>query len=335
MINNKRIKLTHGDGGKDTDELLEEIFYKYFDNIYLKQRGDGTKLPPIEGELALTTDSFTVKPYFFPGGDVGKLSICGTINDLVVSGSKPLYLTAGFIIEEGFLFGELEKIVSSMAFEAKKVAVNIVAGDTKVVGRDQVDGIFINTTGLGYVYKNMQLDSKNIIAGDNIIVTGCIGSHGAAVLSAREDMPFKTTLESDCASLLQLLEIPDKYLNKIRIMRDPTRGGLATILKELIENLDLNILLDEKEIPIRGEVKTICNLLGLDPLYLACEGCAALVVDDSVADKLLSHLHNNYFPDSKIVGKVIPGDGSLLLKTSFGGTRRLEKLVGEPLPRIC
>lgn len=329
------IKLLHGDGGMHTQRLIVELFYKHFNNKLLLQGQDAAILPAIEESVAFTTDSFVVKPLFFSGGDIGKLAVCGTINDLVVSGAKPLYLSAGFIIEEGFSIQSLEDIVKSMGKVCNRFGVNIVTGDTKVVEKGAVDGIFINTSGIGRIIKGYNI--KPIEAGDRIIVTGGIGEHGTTIALERYQIKVKGEFKSDCDVLYPFIEKLKEHFPSIKIMRDPTRGGLATVLHEFSALCGLGIHLIEESIPISEGVKVVNQLLGLDPLYMACEGRMVLVVKESEAQKLLEIINSmEQGKEARIIGKFIkePQD-TIFIENYFGGKRVLAPLEGNALPRIC
>ena len=327
----KSVEIGHGSGGKLTRELIEEIFLKHFNFPELHTLQDATYLPGFQ-KIAVTTDSYVVRPLFFPGGNIGKLSISGTVNDLTVSGSLPRYITAGFIVEEGLPLETLERIVSSMAETACSAGVKIVAGDTKVVEKGKCDGIYINTAGVGEVVREL---SPNLVKpGDRVIVTGFVGDHGIAISLAREEFDVETPVESDCAPLNSLLT-PLFDLPGLRFMRDPTRGGLATVLVELSESSGFGIRVYESKIPVREEVRFICDMLGYDPLYLANEGKAVVVVSEEDTDRALEILKSHPLGrDSAVIGEVVKEPGVILI-TSVGGERRLELLEEDPLPRIC
>lgn len=332
------IALSHGSGGKITHNLIKDIFYKHFGNDILLQQNDSSILQKLNGRVAVTTDSFVVKPIFFPGGDIGKLSICGTINDLAVSGAKPMYITVGFIIEEGLEINVLEKIVISMAKTAKQANVKIVAGDTKVVEKGNVDRIYINTTGIGLIEDDkLNISANNIQEGDKVIISGTIADHGMCIMSKREGLDFDVDIKSDCNALNILAKDILKTSKSVRIMRDPTRGGLATTLNEIIENISKSIVLYEKEIPVKDEVMSICEMLGFDPLYVANEGKLIVIVSSDDAYKVLEAMKKNPLgKDSSIVGSVIINNkNSVYLKTDIGGTRVLNMIEEELLPRIC
>lgn len=336
---NDKILLSHGSGGKLSHDLIRNVFIKYFNNDVLTQQTDSAILDLIEGNLAFTTDSYVVDPVFFPGGDIGKLSVCGTINDLAVSGAEPLYLSSSFIIEEGFSIKDLETIVKSMADEAKKAGIKIVAGDTKVVDRGKCDKIFINTSGIGFLdpeRKNISTGDK-IQVGDKIIINGYIGDHAIAILAARESLHFKLDLESDCASLHHLICEVLSISSGVKFMRDATRGGLATVLSELIENREYGIDLEETAIPVKENVKGTCEIFGFDPLYMANEGKVVMVVGNSDEKEIIDVLKRNPLgKDSAVIGEIVDSHhGQVALQTEIGGKRIVDMLVGEQLPRIC
>ncbi|MBI5560503.1 MAG: hydrogenase expression/formation protein HypE [Deltaproteobacteria bacterium] len=332
----KIVLLAHGAGGKLTHNLIEEIFLKAFDNPYLSPLNDQAVFSSPGKELAFTTDSYVVNPIFFPGGDIGKLAVCGTINDLAVGGADPVYMSASFIIEEGMPMRELEKIVSSMARTSMECGVRIVTGDTKVVERGKGDKVFINTTGIGVVREGVRLSPSFIRPGDIVMVSGTIGDHGIAVLSERGGLNIP--VESDCAPLHALTgEVLSKAGARVKAMRDPTRGGLATILNEFSESSGFCILIEEESIPVKDAVKGACELLGFDPLYLANEGKAVIVASSECASGLLFVMRNNPLGRSAaVIGRVIEGPkGKVVLETTVGNRRAVEKLSGEQLPRIC
>ncbi|UQD51043.1 hydrogenase expression/formation protein HypE [Bacillus methanolicus] len=328
-----RITLAHGDGGELAHQLIQQVFVSYFQNdSYAKF--DSALFPIENGQIAMTTDSFVVKPIFFPGGNIGKLSVAGTVNDLAVSGAIPKMMTCSFIIEEGFPLKDLKQIVRSMVEEAKKANVQIIAGDTKVVERGSADGIYINTTGLGVVSQPL---SVSIQEGDSVIISGSVGDHGIAVLAARGGLGLMTNLESDCAALYPMISAAMQSSKNIRIMRDPTRGGLATALVEICEDFQVKIELEEDAIPLKREVEGACELLGFDPLYLANEGKVIFIVAKEDEQKVLDAIRS--FPEGKdaaVIGTVRSTDkGQLLLRTPLGTSRRLYRLSGLLLPRIC
>ncbi|WP_147533684.1 hydrogenase expression/formation protein HypE [Bacillus marasmi] len=329
------ISLAHGDGGELSHQLIQELFVEAFGNRE-ESMFDATQLSLPTSEIAVTTDSFVIKPVFFPGGTIGKLAVAGTVNDLTVSGAKPLYLTCGFVIEEGFPINDLKKIVLDMANEAKKTGVAIIAGDTKVVERGSADGVFINTTGIGIIEKKL---NPELIFNENdqIIITGTIGDHGMAVFTSRENLGISVPLLSDCASLNHMLGNVMKECDEVRIMRDPTRGGLATTLVEIAEDFSLTLVIEEEKIPIRDEVHGACDLLGFDPLYLANEGKAIIIVSKQESQKVLEIIKQDPIgKDAAIIGHVSGKEKSqLLLQTPLGSKRMLSRLTGTMLPRIC
>lgn len=329
------IKLVHGDGGEHTKRLIQDVFYRYFENDLLLNGQDAVVLPRQEEKLAFTTDSFVVKPLFFSGGNIGKLSVCGTINDLVVSGAEPLYLSVGFIIEEGFKLQSLEEIVKSMGEECHTYGVRIVTGDTKVVEKGSMDGVFINTAGIGKVLKDYRI--KTIEPGDNIIISGSIGEHGTTIAVERYGLKVRGNIKSDCATLSPFLEVLKENLQDVKIIRDPTRGGLATVLHEFSELCGLGVHLWEDKLPIREEVSAVCQILGLDPLYLACEGRMVLVVKEVHTDRILQAIHSlEQGKEAKVIGTfTAEPKNSVLIENYFGGKRRLPPLETSILPRIC
>jgi len=332
------ILLGHGSGGALTNELIRDVFQGAFGNPILDELLDAAVLEVGGGRIAFTTDSFVVDPIFFPGGDIGKIAVCGTVNDLAVSGARPLYLSAGFIIEEGLPVSDLRRIAASMRDAAQAAGVHIVTGDTKVVGRGSADKVFINTAGIGVIPEGKLLSPRSIEPGDLVLISGTMGDHGLTILAQREGLSFSTPVESDCTPLNRITAaILDAGGDGVRCMRDPTRGGLATTLNELALQSKRGILIQEKEIPLRREVVAACEMLGLDPLYLANEGKVIAVVAPEVADSVLAAMRA--LPEgegSVAIGKVLPDEeGLVLLETELGATRILNMLEGEPLPRIC
>ncbi len=333
---NEIILLDHGSGGRATYELLNRVFRPYFKEVLLLD----SAILELEssGHLAFTTDSFVVSPIFFPGGDIGSLAVYGTVNDLAMVGAEPRYLSVAFILEEGFLLAELEKIVISLAQAAKKAGVRVVCGDTKVVPKGKGDKIYINTTGVGVISPGVELLPQRIQPGDEVLVSGPVGDHGLAVLSAREELGL-SGLKSDSQPLNHLVKALLNTLgSKLHVLRDPTRGGLATTLNELAFESGTEILLDEACIPVREEVRAGSEILGLDPLYLACEGRLIAFVEKGAGEAALSVLRR--LPEGEkasIIGRVLSTKGKprVILKTIFGGERLLPMLSGEPLPRIC
>jgi len=328
------ITLDYGSGGKKTARLIEKMIVPALDNPALAALGDGAV---IEGaaKLAFSTDSFVIDPIFFPGGDIGKLSVCGTVNDIAMCGAEPKYLSCSFIIEEGMPLSDLEKIVDSIRSQCEKCGVTVVTGDTKVVEKGRGDKIYINTAGIGFV-KYPGLDPGNIKAGDAVIVSGTVGDHGTAVMMARSGM-MQGNLKSDCAALNVLCERILAASENVRVLRDPTRGGLATTLNEFVENSELGIEIEEKLIPVKPSVQAACDMLGLDPMYCANEGKLICIVPMEDADKVLEAMHSTEEGrDAAIIGTVTDAyPGKLVMETVYGGRRVLQKLTGAQLPRIC
>lgn len=335
----KKITLRHGSGGKFTHELIIRIFKKYFNNKFLNSLDDSAVLtiPHPNTRFCFTTDSYVVKPIFFPGGDIGKLSICGTLNDLSVMGAVPLYISCGFIIEEGLPVCDLEKVAKSMNTAARKAGVRIVTGDTKVVEKNSCDKVYINTSGIGFLKGSLNLSLDSIKTGDKIIINGTIAEHGLAVLSARENFEFRNKISSDCASLDKLISGILSTGARIKFMRDPTRGGIAATLNEIAENRNFGIMLEEKNIPIKNDVKALCELLGFDPVYIANEGKVIIVVDSRDTDKVLNKMYNDASgKNACIIGEIVSKpSGTVIIKTSAGGSRIIDMPAGDQLPRIC
>lgn len=331
------IDLTHGSGGRATQRLIDQLFCKEFANPWLDKQNDAADFLVENGRMVMATDAHVISPLFFPGGDIGSLSVYGTINDLSMLGAKPLYLSASFIIEEGFSLNDLQKIVSSMAYAARQVNTPIITGDTKVVERGKGDGVFITTTGIGKVAQGLDISSDKAQVGDHIIISGYIGDHGIAVMSLRNNLQFGTELLSDSAPLNDLVARMLEVSTNIHCLRDPTRGGLATALNEIAKQSNVGMLIDESKIPCRIEVKSACELLGLDPLYVANEGKCIIICKSQDSQALLEALHSH--PNGKhaaIIGEVTNcTDNFVQLKTNLGGKRVVDWLVGEQLPRIC
>ncbi len=337
MNSTDKITIAHGSGGKITNALIRDVFFKHLNNSILLEADDSAIIDVETKRLAFTTDSFVVKPIFFPGGDIGKIAACGTINDLAVSGASPKYITCGFIIEEGFSLTRLEKIVISLAGVVKKSGVKVVSGDIKVVGKGQTDGIFINTSGIGTMPQGKNFGVDKIKPGDKVIISGTVGDHEIAILSKRKGLEFESEIESDCAPLNKMLEEVVKSSSGVRFMRDPTRGGLATTLNEIVQNKNFGILIEEEKIPISKQVKGACELLGLDPLYLANEGKAIIIVSPEDEQKVLSVLKKNeYGKNAASIGEITTAHpNKVCLKTLLGITRIVDMLTAEQLPRIC
>lgn len=332
-----KITLAHGGGGKLTKKLIEEIFVSELGNEVLQKLDDSAIVEHKGGKLAFTTDSYVVNPIFFPGGDIGKLAIYGTVNDLAMSGAKPLYISLSLILEEGFSIDDLKKIVKSIKEASEKAKVKIVCGDTKVVEKGSADKIFINTTGIGKVISEGEISCSKARPGDKVILSGSIGDHGIAILQARKDIKFESKIESDCAPLNGLVEDMLSSKNSIHAMRDPTRGGLATVLNEVAKSSKVNIVIKEEKFLVKEEVKGACELLGFDPLYLANEGkLVAFVASKSAPEVLAKMRKNSLGAHASIIGEVQAGNpGSVILKTRAGGERIVDTFSGEQLPRIC
>jgi len=331
-----KILLAHGSGGKLAHELVEKSFLGAFDNPFLAKLDDSAVID-LSGRLAFTTDSYVVSPIFFPGGDIGKLAVCGTVNDLAMSGAQPLYLSLAFIIEEGLSQSALSQIVDSVQKATQEAGVKIVAGDTKVVHRGSADKLFINTAGVGVISEGINISGGNARPGDKVILSGTIGDHGIAVFSQREGLSFSTQLESDCAPLGSLVAEMLTASPNIHCLRDPTRGGLATTLNELAKQSKVGIRIEEERIPVREEVLGACEMLGFDPLYVANEGKLVAIVPATDADKVLQAMReNNYGKGAVIIGEVrAEHPGRVVMKTCLGSSRIVDMLVGDILPRIC
>jgi hydrogenase expression/formation protein HypE len=331
------VELAHGGGGRRTADLIDRVFVPAFRNHYLAALGDGAVIPVGGLRLAFTTDSFVVKPVFFPGGDIGSLAVHGTVNDLAMCGATPLFLSAAFVLEEGFPMADLERIVTSMAQACALVGAPLVTGDTKVVDKGKGDGIFINTSGVGRVREGVRVGPERARPGDAVLVSGPVGDHGIAVMAAREGIELETALLSDSAPVKELVDALLDVAPDTHVLRDPTRGGLATALCEIAAVSSVGIHLDEAEIPVRDEVQGACELLGFDPLYVACEGRFLAILPAEEADKALRALRA--FPsgaEARRIGVVSEKDpGRAVMKTRIGSHRLLEKLSGQQLPRIC
>ena len=336
------VTLAHGGGGKAMKDLIDDVFIRAFEMdarqpLEDQARFELTALAAQGDRLAFTTDSFVVNPLFFPGGDIGKLAVCGTINDLAVGGAKPLYLSCAVVIEEGMDVETLRIIAQSMAATARSAGVSIVTGDTKVVERGACDKIFITTTGIGVIARGCELGIDRIAPGDGILVNGLLGDHGAAILCARGDMALETAIESDCAALHDVIATLLQAAPHTRCIRDATRGGIATVLNEMAEASNCTIEIDEAATPLRPQVRGFCEILGLDPLYLANEGKIVIAVPPDEIDAALAALHAHPLGrDAALIGHAGTGEaGRVTMKTVFGGRRIVDMLVGEQLPRIC
>lgn len=337
-IKHGHVDMAHGSGGRAMAQLIEELFAKYLGNEYLAQGDDGALLPnPGEGKLVMATDSHVVSPLFFPGGDIGCLSVHGTINDVAMMGAKPLYLSAGFILEEGFKLADLARIVQSMAAAAKEAGVPVVTGDTKVVERGKGDGVFITTTGVGVVAPGRELSGRYAKPGDVILVSGTLGDHGMAIMAERESLGFESPIVSDTAALHGLIEVMRASGADIHVLRDPTRGGLATTLNEIAKQSGVGMMLQEKALPVNPAVNAACEFLGLDPLYVANEGKLVAICAKADAEKLLAAMHAHPLGvAAAIVGTVHADEHHFVqMTTGFGGRRIVDWLSGEQLPRIC
>ena len=331
------IDMTHGAGGKAGEQLVSSLFRRHFDNPILAQGDDGAALGEVAGRLVMTTDGHVVSPLFFPGGDIGKLAVSGTVNDLAVMGAVPRYLTASFIIEEGFAMDDLERIVASMAAVAREVGAQIVAGDTKVVERGKGDGVFISLAGLGVVPHGVAPSGAKARAGDAVLVSGTIGDHGVAILSKRENLDFETEIVSDCQPLADLAQAMFAAVPGIRVMRDPTRGGVAATLNEIAHQSGVGMALVEKDMPIDPGVAAACELLGIDPLNVANEGKLLAICAAEDAERLLAVMRAHpRGRNAALIGHIVEDKARLVtMRTSFGGNRVVDWIAGEQLPRIC
>jgi hydrogenase expression/formation protein HypE len=341
IFDHKQIVLGHGSGGKLTADLIDKIFLPAFRNPTLDKLDDQAVVTIAGTRLAFTTDSFVVTPIFFPGGDIGRLAIHGTVNDLAMSGARPLYLSAAFILEEGLAVDDLRRVVESMRTAAAEAGVQLVTGDTKVVNRGKGDQIFITTTGIGVIEHHTSISADRARPGDKIILSGYIGDHGMTIMSQREGLEFESSIESDCAPLnglvTAILATASSTSDFIHTLRDPTRGGVATTLSEIAKHANVGMVLDERAIPVRESVKGACEVLGLDPLYVANEGKLLALVIPEMADAVLERMRRHRLGrDSAIIGEVVEAHrGMVLMKTEIGGTRVLDVMFGEQLPRIC
>ncbi|MGH2732871.1 MAG: hydrogenase expression/formation protein HypE [Actinomycetota bacterium] len=332
-----RITLAHGSGGKATQTLIEALFLPAFRNPLLEPLEDQAVFSVNGSRLAFTTDSFVVSPLFFPGGNIGDLAVHGTVNDLAVSGARPLYLSAGFILEEGFAVEDLRRIVDSMAAAAEGAGVQIVTGDTKVVQKGKADGCYINTAGVGVIERPVSLGAANARPDDVVLVSGPIGDHGMTVMLARGELDIEADIVSDTAPLHGLIDRLLEAADGVRCLRDATRGGVATILNEVARASNVAVVIEEPKVPVRPPVRGACEILGIDPLYVACEGRLVVIVDGAQAEVALQALRSHPLgTGAAIIGKVKEDPPTLvLLKTDFGGTRIVDMLIGDPLPRIC
>jgi hydrogenase expression/formation protein HypE len=338
VVKDERVTLAHGAGGKATHTLIEAVFVDAFRNPALEAGEDAATLDVAGGRTVFTTDSFVVSPLFFPGGDIGDLAVNGTVNDLAVCGARPRYLSAGFVLEEGLPIDDLRRIAASMAAAAEAAGVAIVTGDTKVVQRGKGDGCYVTTAGIGVLERDVALGTAAVRPGDAVLVSGPIGEHGVTIMLARGELDIEAGLASDTAPLHEpVAALLDAVPGGVRVLRDATRGGVATVLNEIADASGCGIVVDEAAVPVRPMVTGACELLGIDPLYVACEGRFVAVVDGDRADAALDALRGHPLgADAALVGRVgADPPGIVLLKTSFGGTRIVDMLVGDPLPRIC
>jgi hydrogenase expression/formation protein HypE len=331
-----KIMLAHGSGGKLSHDLVKQNFVPLFDNTFLNKLDDSAVFE-LKGRLAFTTDSYVVNPIFFPGGDIGKLAVCGTVNDLSMMGAVPRYLSMALIIEEGLLMSDLKRIMDSIRKAALEAGVKIVTGDTKVVNKGSADRLFINSAGVGVIPSGVDISGSNARVGDKVILSGSIGDHGIAVISQREGLQFTSSVKSDCAPLNKLVAGMLNSGAEIRCLRDPTRGGLSSTLNEFAESSQVGIRIEEQSLPVHEGVQAACELLGFDPLYVANEGKLVAVVAADGAEKVVEVMRRNkYGREAVIIGEVVSEHtGRVILKTRMGASRIVDMLVGEQLPRIC
>jgi hydrogenase expression/formation protein HypE len=334
---NGRVDMTHGGGGRAMAQLIDELFTTCFANEWLAQGNDGAVFSAPAGRLVVATDSHVVSPLFFPGGDIGCLSVHGTLNDVAMTGAKPLYLAASFILEEGFPLADLKRIVESMAAASREAGVPVITGDTKVVEKGKGDGVFITTTGFGVVPPGVEISGDRARPGDIILVSGSIGDHGVAIMSLRENLTFETTIQSDTAALHDLVATMIDAVPSIRCLRDPTRGGLGTTLNEFARQSGVGMLIREAAIPVKPQVNAACEFLGLDPLYVANEGKLIAICPRGEAERLLAVMRAHpRGADAAIIGEVVEDPHRFVqMETAFGGRRVVDWLTGEQLPRIC
>lgn len=330
-----KILLAHGSGGRLSDRLIHEIIIRELGDTYIDSSHDGAILD-IPGRIAFTTDSFVVSPLFFPGGDIGQLAVNGTVNDLVSCGAAPLFLSLSLILEEGLLITDLVQVISSMAEAARRAGVKIVTGDTKVVEKGKADKIFINTTGIGSIPESRNISPHRLMKGDAIIITGTIADHGVSILSTREGLSFESPVKSDCAPMHEIAELIFSVTDDIHVLRDPTRGGIASALNEISNTSGKEILINETQLPINEQVKGACEIMGLDPLYLANEGKLLVFLPEKHAIPVLNIIKNHPLGrEAAIIGRVGSGEPGVRIKTLVGSTRIVDMISGEQLPRIC
>ncbi len=337
LKNYPTIVMGHGAGGKMMNDLIKHLFAAEFGNELLSQMADATVVQPEPGRLAFSTDSFVVSPLFFPGGDIGELAVTGTVNDIAMSGGTPLFLSAGFILEEGLPMETLGRLCASMARACKAAGVQIATGDTKVVNKGHGDGLYINTSGIGRIPEGVQIGPSLARPGDVVIVSGTMGDHGIAIMSVREGLNFQTEIKSDTAPLHGLVGAMLEHTKEIHCLRDATRGGLAAVLNELAQSSRVGIEFEETKVPVRREVTAACEMLGLDPLFIANEGKLVAMLPEKYADGMLEAMHQHpYGKDARVIGRVVEQHpGMVVAKTSIGGSRVVDLPAGELLPRIC
>ena len=338
LPHSEQIVMGHGAGGRMSHRLIQQAFLPAFQNPALNAGDDAALVEPgLKQKLSISTDAHVVSPLFFPGGDIGKLAVCGTVNDVAMLGAKPMYLTAGFILEEGLQMDTLQRVIESMKQAAEEAGVQIVAGDTKVVQKGKADGLYITTAGIGLIRDGVAVSGANAKAGDAVILSGTIGDHGIAVLGARGELGFESSIQSDVAPLNHLIEAMLDASPNIHVLRDPTRGGLATTLNEIATQSNIGIVLKEESIPVHPEVNAACEMLGFDPLYIANEGKLVCFVPHEEAEKVLAVMKSTRYGEGAVViGEVVEEPkGRVLLKTALGSTRVVDMLAGEMLPRIC
>lgn len=336
-LKTERVDLSHGAGGRSMAQLIDQLFAKHLGNEYLAQGDDGARLPAPTGRLVMATDAHVVSPLFFPGGDIGSLCVHGTVNDVAVMGARPRYLAAAFVLEEGFGLADLSRIVQSMAAAAREAGVPVVTGDTKVVEAGKGDGVFITTTGVGEVIEGVDVSGAHARPGDAVLVSGPIGDHGMAIMAVREDLGLDTPITSDTAALHTLVADLVAAVPDVHVLRDPTRGGLSATLNEISHQSGVGIVLQESAIPVRREVAAACELLGLDPLDIACEGRLIVICPAASADAALAALRAHPLgAQAALIGEVIADERAFVqMTTAFGGRRMVDWLAGESLPRIC
>jgi len=336
-IKTGKVDMSHGSGGRASAKLISDLFMKHLNNEFLAKGNDSACFDVAGKRMVMSTDAHVISPLFFPGGDIGSLAVHGTVNDVAMSGARPLYLSASFILEEGFPLSDLERIVISMSNAAKAAGVSVICGDTKVVEKGKGDGVFISTTGVGVLPEGIDISGDLARPGDAILISGSIGDHGIAILSKRENLEFETTIESDSAALNDLVTEMIKAVPSIHCLRDPTRGGLATTLNEIALQSAVGMQLNEAAIPVKPQVAAACELLGLDPLYIANEGKLVAICATENADRLLAAMREHPLArDAAIIGQVVKDEHHLVqMQTRFGGQRMVDWLAGEQLPRIC